>query len=105
MRPAPGPVIHHQPNLGSDDAAVLLTAGVTSYLDTHLKGSIGPRTPEGSGSNDCQWDDGPRALPLESCSDQLPHRIGPTTGRVRMATAFCGIDWADDHHDLAIIDN
>jgi len=47
---------------------------------------------------------------LESCHEgaarpQLAHLQGADTEGMAMAMAgFCGIDWSEDHHDVAVVD-
>lgn len=53
------------------------------------------------------WDVGLRALPLGSCVPCSGSEPGPLIGTKdgsKTLEVFCGIDWAEDHHDVALID-
>jgi transposase len=104
MRPAPRFTIHRKPVGDLDDEGVWLTAEDTSYTDAREELDRTEGTADSS-VHDGQWDDGLRALPLERPPG--PNQLRFATNydeRSPVSIAFCGIDWADDHHDVAIID-
>src|ERR1700674_4704427 len=60
------------------------------------------RGPTSRGITTAHGMSGPRALPLERQRDPLTRQL--PVMREDAVHVFCGIDWAEDHYDVALVD-